>query len=163
MRHGENAFEEFVEVGKAFCSLVESPLKITREKFLEDLYWILPRLIAAGIDLRSGEPDSGQLVSDRVHVEEWSSLHSALQEKLAPTTIYWTVFNPLQEEAPVAGTLADDIADIYRDVKPGLVALELGISRRDIEWEWRFTFEFHRGKHAIEALMVIHQLMNPGT
>ena len=57
--------------------------------------------------------------------------------------LYWEVFDPRELSEPVAGSLSDDLADIYRDLRRGLAAAE-----RDIEeavWDWRFSYETHWG------------------
>jgi hypothetical protein len=41
---------------------------------------------------------------------------------------------------PVVASLADDIADIYRDLKKGFALLG---SRDGAVWEWRHGFEHH--------------------
>ena len=53
--------------------------------------------------------------------------------------------------------LADDIADIYRDLKEGLVLSETHQAPpENIIWNWRVLFYSHWGKHAMDALLAIH-------
>ena len=54
-------------------------------------------------------------------------------------------------------SLADDLADIYRDVKNGLVAEQAGAAARpnDVLWTWRFAFESHWATHAADALRAL--------
>jgi hypothetical protein len=54
------------------------------------------------------------------------------------------------------GTLADDLADIYRDLKKGLELKSRSEPPETIIWGWRVLFYSHWGTHAIEALHVIH-------
>jgi len=69
--------------------------------------------------------------------EEWHALYNSLGRKLGKLSTYWQCFNPYDEEL-VAGSLADDLADIYRDMKPGMAAYRTG--RKDAiaaaAWEW---------------------------
>lgn len=69
--------------------------------------------------------------------------------------IYWVVFSPYVDEPAVAGSLSDDLLDIYRDVSRGL-ALWNGASKLGAIWEWRFHFDFHWGTHAADALRALH-------
>ena len=39
--------------------------------------------------------------------------------------------------------LANDLADVWLDVKHGLVALDAGARETDVIWEWRFGFYWH--------------------
>lgn len=54
------------------------------------------------------------------------------------------------------GSLADDLADIWRDLRAGLDALEGGSQWQDVAWEWRFGLQTHWGRHAVEALRALH-------
>ena len=57
----------------------------------------------------------------RVTARQWKDVFDRLQEALPGDDYYWTV-EPSIEKEPVelVGSLADDLADIYADVKPGL-------------------------------------------
>jgi hypothetical protein len=52
--------------------------------------------------------------------------------------------------------IADDVADVWRDVKRGLLALGEGHRPDDVTWQWRFDFYSHWGRHATEALRALH-------
>jgi hypothetical protein len=80
-----------------------------------------------------------------------------LKEKLGEWDQYNQVFDPTQDADAVHGSLADDLADIYRDLKEGLVLKETKLRQpEDLIWEWRFAFHSHWGKHAMDALLTIH-------
>jgi len=56
--------------------------------------------------------------------------------------------------------LADDFADIYRDLKEGLNLNESHeASPEDNIWHWRLGYYSHWGKHAIDAVRTIHFLL----
>jgi hypothetical protein len=89
--------------------------------------------------------------------EQWRQLYDLLKEKLGDWDLYWQVFNPTTDKEADCGTLADDIADIYRDLKEGLVLNEKRLARpEDVIWEWRLLYYSHWGKHAIDAMLTIH-------
>lgn len=72
------------------------------------------------------------------------------------------VFDPTKDREAIYGSLADDIADIYRDLKEGLVLHHSGLaSPNDILWDWRLGFYSHWGKHSMDALRTIHFLLEP--
>jgi hypothetical protein len=52
--------------------------------------------------------------------------------------------------------LADDLADIWADLKQGLLALDAGAPPEDVTWEWRLLFYAHWGRHATVALRALH-------
>ena len=73
-------------------------------------------------------------------------------------TKYFDVFNPLTEEDPVVNNLADDLADIYRDLKAGLSLYERA-KPIDAAWEWRVGFLSHWGQHLVGAQRAIHEFL----
>lgn len=70
---------------------------------------------------------------------------------------YWAVFEPLKDapEDPIFNLLSDDLADIHRDVKEGLLLYDQG-KLDDGVWEWRFNYDIHWGRHLTGALHAIH-------
>jgi hypothetical protein len=68
---------------------------------------------------------------------------------------YWEVFDPYHLEEPVGASLTDDILDIYKDVKKGILIYE---NNEHVEavWHWRFDFETHWGSHAVDAIRALH-------
>ena len=74
---------------------------------------------------------------------------------------YWDVFDPYKLDEAVAGSLSDDLLDVYRDVRRGLALWESGHDASAI-WEWRFSFESHWGDHAVDALRALHRACGRG-
>jgi hypothetical protein len=59
------------------------------------------------------------------------------------------------------GSLADDLADTWRDLKPGVewMAAHHGEHLPDgIIWDWRWRFEYHWGRHASSAMSILHPM-----
>lgn len=74
-----------------------------------------------------------------------------------PVGYYGSICNPLEVPAGEAalGDLADDLADIWRDLKEGLTIFDDGF-RDAAGWQWLDSFNIHWGAHASNALAVIH-------
>jgi hypothetical protein len=75
-----------------------------------------------------------------------------------PFQYYSEVWNPIAvpaEADPIVGDLADDLADIYLDVKRGLLHLEHD-HPFDAAFHWAFMFRVHWGRHATSALRALH-------
>lgn len=87
-------------------------------------------------------------------------MFDSITARMSGRDFYWTVFEPLEQKppSPVIGSLADHMADIWRDLKSGLLLIDSGgpNSRNNAVWEWRCTFESHWGRHAVEAITVLH-------
>jgi hypothetical protein len=72
---------------------------------------------------------------------------------------YREVFDPWAEPTvgEVTGDIIDDLGDIYRDLRRGLVHWQDG-NLADALWEWRFNFQIHWGEHATSALRALFVL-----
>jgi hypothetical protein len=89
--------------------------------------------------------------------EKWQEIFNRFTS--LPFNYYSVSFSPSNvEEAPVIGDVADDLADIYRDIKNGLW---LHANRHSTEaiWEWKHSFNTHWGRHAVGALHALHCYM----
>jgi len=74
---------------------------------------------------------------------------------------YNEVFDPTEDNEVIKGSLADDIAGIYCDLKEGIDLKESDkVLPEDIIFEWRCGFYNHWGKHAIDALWTLHFRLN---
>ena len=103
-----------------------------KSEFLFQIYQMLPELIAeAGrLPLVSFDDDENEeqesairkiRAEKKIKQQEWEQLYDSLKEKLGDRNLYWMVFDPRTDSEAIHGSLADDIADIYRDLKNGLV------------------------------------------
>ncbi|MGH9741438.1 MAG: DUF5063 domain-containing protein [Candidatus Acidiferrum sp.] len=164
------AADRFGLIAQRFCSLVDSAITMGKTEFSVELYRILPDLIAEAIrlpEVELHEMDSNQESNTRklrakaaMRDDDWRKLYNSLTEKLGDWNLYWQVFDPTKDDEAIHGSLADDVADIYRDLKPGIYLKGIDqASFRDIIWEWRFGFHSHWGKHAIDALRIFHFLL----
>jgi hypothetical protein len=152
--------DRFVVIANQYCSLVDSASSMDRTDLLGQIYRILPALIGEAISLpevRLGDSDDQVEGTNRLNDQEWQRLYSMLKEKLGDWDLYHQVFDPAQDDEAIMGSLADDIADIYRDLKEGLVLRENHEAPpEDIIWEWRLSFYTHWGHHAMNALLTTH-------
>jgi len=126
-----------------------------------DFCWLvrsqLADLLAAGFRLPDVEPSSDDMPSTFT-VERWAELLGALQAKLGNLDLYSSnlVTRGADAGGVTVGSLADDLADIWCDLRAGFNALDAGSPWQDVAWEWRFGLQTHWGKHAVEALRALH-------
>jgi hypothetical protein len=164
--------DDFAALARRFCSVVDSAASLERADFLARIYPLLPRLIGEAIGMPDVElSDTDKRVegntpsseNSRQAQPEWEQLYNLLKEKLGGWDLYRQVFDPTQDSEAIVGSLADDIADIYLDLKKGLFLDERHVAPEDIIWEWRLLFHSHWGKHAMDALLTIHALLQNNT
>jgi len=164
-----NIASSFGGIARSFCAVVDSESSLDKGELLTRIYAILPKLIDGAIGLPDVElSDLDDQVERygraaypvnirRKEQEEWGRLYNSLKAKLGDWDLYHQVFDPTEDSEAIFGTLADDIADIYRDLKEGLDLSESPQPRpEDLIWGWRFSFYSHWGKHAMDALLTIH-------
>jgi Domain of unknown function (DUF5063) len=156
----------FGVLANQFCAVIDSASNIQRTELLEKIYRMLPTLIGEAVhlpDLELCDKDdqeieapgsSGLIAIPKQHYKEWEKLYNLMKEKLGDWDSYYQVFDPTQDKETLFGTLADDTADIYLDLKLGLPFIE---ARPDEAiWIWRLYFYSHWGKHAMDAMLTIH-------
>lgn len=118
---------------------------LTARRHLSSLYAMAVNLPLFECDWVERRPTDG----------EWSKTFKRFGE--LPVGYYGSICNPLEVPPSEAalGDLADDLTDIWRDLKAGLTIFEEGY-RDAAGWQWLESFTIHWGEHASNALAVIH-------
>jgi len=150
--HQVNAREviEFVERARAYCAFVESAGVFGSVERLRKAAVLLAELYAAGLQLPDVEP---------VDIDEKESKVEHPRLDLGEAETYWEIFDPYELSEPVAGSLADDLGDVYVDVRRGLALYDTntGDGRVNAIWDWRFNLHVHWGDHAVDALRALQR------
>jgi uncharacterized protein DUF5063 len=162
---GVNAFRI---AATRYCELFESQ-PIDHEQWLREALFALSQLYATAHALPDVSIEDNALdVPDemRMNHTEWSMLFQRIQEILGHQDFYWAYFDPTEprdtKDEATCGSLADDLADIYRDVKPGLLVWETQNDEylASVVFDWKQpNFESHWGVHAVSAMRALHPLV----
>jgi uncharacterized protein DUF5063 len=158
----------FVEAARQYCALIEErPADV--KAWTRALLPALSELYAYALGLIGIEAvDAGDKTMSRFQIThgEWRSIYHRLSAQLGHDAWYWMTFEPMKTQRekaePVAGNLADDLADVYRDVAPGLRAWNVGDDSLldEIVFQWvKGGFEVHWGAHAVDALGILHRIV----
>ena len=143
-----DAIKSFVAQAKQFLDFVDSCNALPLNERLQKLSVLLAGLYLAAINLPDVEPTDSDLdfvvQNPKISFEDVDG--------------YWEVFDPYEQEEPLMASLADDITDIYTDIKKRFSIYERGTEADvvDAVWHWRFDFESHWGFHLVDALRAIH-------
>lgn len=153
---------QFRALATSFCNLVRHSQSFEIAKFLTELEKLLPSLCHAAQLLPPIErcPD--------YHVKwlytTWKRLYVKLRDYLGKYDSYCHVYEPYDPEdtEPTIGSLSDDLADICRDLSPGLTAWKRAgaAKRRVIVDDWYMNYCIHWGDHAASAWRAIHWLVH---
>jgi hypothetical protein len=151
----------FYAVAGGYCEFIETTVKTDLAPFLAKLERHLSQVLCAAVALPGATP------SDRPDLTPISGaamtpILRSLGTTLGVNDVYRQVFDPFEanERDVVAGSLSDDLGDIYRDLKRGVVEWsDAGpVGQQDIVWEWRLTFESHWGQHLLSAMRAVYWL-----
>ena len=147
MSVSRNDLSEMVAAAKVFCAYVEHPDEPT-SRWVQELSQLLPRLHAAVTSLQV--PRDEQPLAANVDPEARFELFSRLYRALGELDGYRLEYDDSHHNAPVTGSLADDLTDIYFDLREGL------------EWMarchpdhaasvWLSSYRMHWGQHLVDA------------
>lgn len=154
-----DAAAHFLHLAEEYGSLIDTVEAVGEDDLLRRLSRLLPALLLAAEDLPEVEPGTEEVAPTTDH-KSWAERFEAVGAVLGDKVDYWTTSDVIGNGEPEALclTLADDLADIWSDLRQPLLLLESGGELSDAAWEWRFHASIHWGSHAVEALRVVHAL-----
>lgn len=144
---------EFQLAAEEFCGIAASDSPVTKCD-LWTLRELLLRLIFH-IPAVEDRQHSADFDGNRMDDKECGRA----QERFSglPFNFYRVVFDPHDFDGgnePVTAMLADDLADIYRDLAQGLDNAKQG-HLNDACFEWAQSYGFHWARHAVNALAAL--------
>lgn len=155
------AAEVFYAAANGYCDFIERTGETDLRTFIGKLEQYLSQLAWTAVALPDVTPSSRP---DVLPVSEaaMNPISRALAAMLGAHDSYRQVYDPFEstDYDVVGGSLSDDLADIYRDLKRGVDEWYEAdsVGQRDIVWEWRFGFESHWGQHLLSASRVVYWL-----
>lgn len=153
MQHPSNAsIANFAEVARGYCSWCEGE-SLGPDPASQAAGW-LARLYAAALVLPDRDAENDRELPDLPQPGA-----DCAKSNLAPFLgwYYREFFDPdptLADESGM-GDVGDDLMDIYRDVRAGLVLFDSG-DVNDAVWHWSFLHRIHWGRHAVGGLLALH-------
>jgi hypothetical protein len=142
----DDPISQFVTTAFSYCQLIDDIASQSRRSFLQEVRKTLPLMYYHALHLPEVESSHASNDRDITH-EQWQQKYKSIQQLLGKYDLYWEVFDPIKTptEEPVAASLADDLSDIWRDIKPGTDhwADASPQGREEILWNWHFSFHYH--------------------
>lgn len=149
------AIKDFADVGRRYCQWAERELGDPHQA-MQQVQLLLAELHLAAVhlpELKLGD----NLDAPQISLEDWSLISNKFGQ--LPVTVYIDVFNPLKDNQPIENSLPDDLADIWRDVKVGLILFDAN-HPIDAAWKWRLNFQCHWGQHLVGAQRAVHEYLS---
>ena len=138
----------FGDVASRYCGFIEGMAQLDPEERHAEALRLLSRLLAAATDLPKHVAGTNAEV-DQVEAPKFD---------LGTVDFYYEVFDPYVRDKLVIGSLSDDLADVYVDLREGMDLLKGGYVT-DALWQWRFNYEHHWGDHAADAVRALHRVI----
>lgn len=139
---------ELVAIARRYCELVESLQEGYRAPLVQ-LNELLPRLHAAMTGL--GEWQEGGDCRSDSDLDQRFELFSRLRRLLGDLDGYWMEFDVAPDRQEMSGSLADDLTDIYWELRQGLQRLEGARDSAPTLGRWRSGFCKQWGQHVVDA------------
>lgn len=138
---------ELLAIARCYCTVIES-LDDDNRKPLAQLNVILPRLHAAMTAVPLQEDGS---YDPNVDLDQRFELFSRLRRLLGDLDGYWMEYDVTPNRQEMSGSLADDLTDIYCELKNGLKRLDGNDDAGRTLGRWRTGFCKHWGQHVVDA------------
>ena len=144
---GQNE-SELLGIARRYCELVES-LDEGHRAPLVQLNELLPRLHAAMTSVGQVADDGPE--DPDADLDQRFELFSRLHRLLGDLDGYWMEYDVTPDRQEMSGSLADDLTDIYCELKNGLARLERTRDPLRTFRRWRTGFCRHWGQHVVDA------------
>lgn len=139
--------DELLAIARRYCSLIES-LDDENRQPLNQLNGLLPRLHAA---ITAVPPRDDGFFDAHVDLDQRFELFSRLRRMLGDLDGYWMEYDVTPDRQEMSGSLADDLTDIYCELKNGLTRLGDSDDAGRTLGRWRTGFCKHWGQHVVDA------------
>ena len=110
---------EFVAVANEYCNFVENYAQVNRSAFIERMQKMFPLLYLKAALLPQIDDEEVDTPEKFVNEVEYNFLLNRISEKLGQFDSYQEVFDEGMQfsEAAISASIADNICDIYQDLK----------------------------------------------
>ena len=140
--------QRFSDAARRYCEFIEMAATMPVGTRIQHARRHLADLVRAACDLPPGDAKGPDTDDNPPAPANWPGF--------GDVDVYWEVFDPYEDEPRVAGSLSDDLLDIYVDLRRGLGLYDAGHAGA-AAWEWRLHFDQHWGHHAVDALRALHR------
>lgn len=148
---------EIATVARTYCEIIER-CRDSDGQWLVEVASLLPRLHAAVATLKSG--NGHKRLGMMVDLDARFELYTHLRQMLGERDSYWMEFDVAGDGQAMSGSLADDLTDIYCELKHSLRLMD-GSPEEAIEGLYQ-GFRVHWGQHLLDAERHLYSLTARG-
>lgn len=155
---------EFATVASEYCTFIEAVDRFRRKDFVTRLQKLFPLLYLKAALLPDPDGEMSDDVPEKfVNEGDYDYILHKLEAKFGQFDAYYEVFDPSIQfnEAAVEASIAENIADIYQDLKDFILAYRIGTLdvMNSAIWECRNNFEQFWGQRLVNGLRAVHNLV----
>ena len=157
---------EFVAAANEFCKYAEHAAEINGGELLRILQRLLPFLYLKASLLPVLEPVFEDGNEKFVTEADWEKVNEDFRRQFGTADTYldliWEKFSEAENIVP--SSIAEDMADIYQDLKDFLLLYQTGTSEvmNDAIWECSMNFENIWGQKLVNSMRAIHRFIYSG-
>jgi hypothetical protein len=155
---------EFTAVATEFCKYAEHATAIKGAELLNIMQKLLPLLYLKASMLPQFEPFFEDGNEKFVSESDWIRIHDALKSAFGSANDYIELpDDPASgDEGTRLSGIAEDLADIYQDMKNYVLLYETGTDEvmNDAVWECKMNFENFWGIRLLNSLNAIHRFLS---
>lgn len=157
---------EFVTVGREYCHFLEQTDEYAKPDFIRLALRIMPLLYLKTVVLPKVEPELEDMVEKFVGEDLYNHIKASIETKLGAHNDYLEVFTPdiNRTDTAVAANIAEDLTDIYQDIKDFLEVYKTGVTElmNDALAEMVNNFEIFWGQKSVNCLRALHNVNYSG-
>ncbi len=157
---------EFAASANEYCKYLESAAEVSGLDIMKVMQRLLPFIYLRASLLPLLEPVMDDPNERSVTEFDWTRMHESLLSKFGTNDPYpVAVAGGDPSDGLYTGSVAENLADIYQDLKDFVVSYRSGNEEvmNDALWEALMNFEEHWGKKLLNALAAIHEVLySPG-
>jgi len=150
---------EFTAVANEYCHILEEAASVESTGLMKVLQKLLPLLYIKALNLPEIESKLEEETEKFVREEDWLAMKDTLTLKFGAANDYVDI-NPDKEstEELIYGDMAENLSDIYQDVKDFLMVYRVGTLElmNDALWECRETFRLYWGQKLVNTVRAVH-------
>ena len=154
---------EFVTVAKEFCTVLETTEEYSRKEFVTVATRIIPLLYLKASVLPKVDSELDETIEKTVDEMTYTRVQDMITSKLGRFNDYLEVFTPEMQrsDSPVISFIAEDLADIYQDIKDFISAYRLGVTEimNDALADVVNNFELYWGQKLVNTLRALHAIL----
>lgn len=154
---------EMLTVANEYCHFLEKAHQYEIKDILNYLQKILSLLYLKGSLLPNTEVKMTEANERFVTAENYEILFNELRNKFKPKDEFWALDHAdSKETSPERHSLAEDLSDIYQDLKDFILLYSKGTqaAQENAVHDCKLFFETHWGYRLVQAQKYVHHLIN---